>query len=428
MLRRLGATALAATLALFAIFGHSQAATTVQEYQLTSADGTILPVQRYPTAGDTLALWLTSGFGAEQRTNLIAEQLAAKHIEVWQIDLADALFLPNGAEQMRTINAGYVMELLQLAHQETDKKILAIAGSYNAIPLLRGIRLWQSQTPATPYLIGALLLSPNLYATLPSLGLAPEYVPVVKATNIPLVIYQDERRGNRWFLEQLVAALKVGGSAPILHVMPGVSGLLFSGDATPETLQAVNEMPDNIIASIDVLAKQNLPLTAAPMPNSYLPMGSGVDDRLKNFRGKFAPHPIDLVQLSGARYRRTDYRGQVTLVNFWATWCPPCVQEIPSLNRLKAAMADLPFEVISINYAEQAASISEFMHQVQVDFPVLLDTTGEFAAAWKVVAFPSTYVIGPDGDIHYGVNAAIHWDDPEVINKIKALLQNPPLK
>jgi len=57
-----------------------------------------------------------------------------------------------------------------------------------------------------------------------------------------------------------------------------------------------------------------------------------------------------------------------------------------------------------------------------VDFPVLLDTEGRIAARWQVVAFPSTFVIGPDGTIRYGVNAAIAWDDPEVIRALEALL------
>lgn len=150
-------------------------------------------------------------------------------------------------------------------------------------------------------------------------------------------------------------------------------------------------------------------------------MGSGIDDRLKKFKGGFAPLPIALKDSNGRAYRRSDYRGQITLVNFWATWCSPCLQEIPSLNRLKAAMQDTPFELISINFAEKPATIRDFLRRVNVEFPVLLDTDGQFAAAWKVLAFPSTYVIGPDGRIHFGVNAAIEWDTPEVIAALRQL-------
>ena len=84
-------------------------------------------------------------------------------------------------------------------------------------------------------------------------------------------------------------------------------------------------------------------------------------------------------------------------------------------------MADVPFELISINYAEDTKTIVEFMKQVNVEFPVLLDQNGEFAKQWNVISYPSTFIIDSKGIIQYGVNAAIEWDDPEVIQKIKAL-------
>jgi peroxiredoxin len=108
-------------------------------------------------------------------------------------------------------------------------------------------------------------------------------------------------------------------------------------------------------------------------------------------------------------------------VNFWASWCPPCVAEIPSLNRLREQMQELPFELISINYAESPEKIRAFLQRVSVQFPVLVDPNGKVSQQWKVIGFPSTFVIGKDGKIKYGVNAAIHWDTPEVVNTLKAL-------
>ncbi|MCW9030916.1 MAG: TlpA family protein disulfide reductase, partial [Gammaproteobacteria bacterium] len=119
---------------------------------------------------------------------------------------------------------------------------------------------------------------------------------------------------------------------------------------------------------------------------------------------------------------KNNYKGQVTVINFWATWCRPCVEEIPSLNRLKQKMAGLPFELISINYAEDKKTILEFMRMVKVEFPVLLDQEGNFAKQWNVIAYPSTFVIDKNGKIQYGVNAAIEWDDPELIKQLKTLL------
>lgn len=85
-------------------------------------------------------------------------------------------------------------------------------------------------------------------------------------------------------------------------------------------------------------------------------------------------------------------------------------------------MHDKSFELISINYAEKAETIREFMKMVNVEFPVLVDEQGLEAAKWKVIVFPSTFIIGADGVIRYGVNAGIEWDAPEVINTIEQLI------
>ena len=67
-------------------------------------------------------------------------------------------------------------------------------------------------------------------------------------------------------------------------------------------------------------------------------------------------------------------------------------------------------------------SLPDFLKKVKVDFPVLLDEDGSVTAQWKVLVYPSTFVIGPDGKIKYGVNGAIRWDSPELIQKLKVLL------
>jgi peroxiredoxin len=88
-------------------------------------------------------------------------------------------------------------------------------------------------------------------------------------------------------------------------------------------------------------------------------------------------------------------------------------------------MQGKPFQLISVNYAEAPEVIRSFLSMVNVDFPVLVDPGGQLAGQWKVVAFPSTFVIGPDGKIHYGVNAGIHWDTEEVIRQLNQLLPKP---
>ena len=424
---------------LFSLFAsgarQAYADTSGQDFVVTAKDGTELSLSRYPAEGDFVIVWIAPGYGIHKRSTQTASRLADGGIEVWQIDLAEALFLPNSTEQMRAFTGQYIADLIESAHSQTHKKVLLAARSYGAIPLLRGARLWQTRHNAThsaqqtgpendAYLTGALLFSPDLYNTIPALGLEPEYVPIASATNIPIMIFQDGNRGNRGYVERLIKTLMTGGSQPMLKILPGVSGLFFGEDDAPETLQAIEHLPRDIRTAIRLLEKMPAPLKPAPMTASFKPLGSGLDSQLRAFKGKFSPYSIDLNDASGSRYQKDHFQGQITIVNFWATWCSPCVKEIPSLNRLRDQMRDVPFELISINFAENADTIRDFMKKVDVEFPVLLDNTGAVAAKWKVLTFPSTFIIGPDGKIRYGVNAAIHWDSADVITALRQLL--PP--
>ena len=391
------------------------------EHQIVASDGTELNFMRYPATGEYLIIWIAPGYGIHQRSVQVAQRVAAKGIEVWQIDLADTLFLPRSTEQMRAFTGKYIADLIEAAHKETGKKIILSARSYGAIPLLRGVRTWQTHKPEKAYVRGAILFSPDLYTTVPSLGVDPEYLPIASATNIPIMIFQDGIRGNRWYVNNLIETLTIGGSQPSLKILPGVSALFFNDDNAPETLQAIANLPDDMVTAIRSMDKMPAPVTASSMQKQFKPVGSGIDSRMKPFKGKFLPHPIDLKDSSGKRYQKDSYKDQVTIVNFWASWCPPCVEEIPSLNRLREQLKDIPFELISVNYAESPATILEFLEKVDVHFPVLLDETGKQSVRWKVIAFPSTFIIGADGKIHYGVNAAIHWDSTEVVSAITDL-------
>lgn len=144
---------------------------------------------------------------------------------------------------------------------------------------------------------------------------------------------------------------------------------------------------------------------------------------LKTHTGDPKPPPLTLRDLSGKTHRLADYRGQVVLVNFWATWCPPCVHEMPSMQRLQENMRGRKFVILAVNMGESEEDVRAFMKKIGVNFPVLMDKDGEALRAWKVFAFPTSFVIGPSGDIRYSLFGAIDWDSPEVIEKIQALLR-----
>ncbi|MGH7908671.1 MAG: TlpA family protein disulfide reductase [Thermodesulfobacteriota bacterium] len=133
---------------------------------------------------------------------------------------------------------------------------------------------------------------------------------------------------------------------------------------------------------------------------------------------------LELRALDGRAHRLADYRGNVVLVNFWATWCVPCREEMPSMQRLREKLAGRPFVVLAVNLDEPEARIRKFLSQMRVEFTILLDPGNMAARAWDARILPASYVIGPDGRIRYSVVGELDWGTDQVIGRIAELL--PP--
>jgi peroxiredoxin len=144
---------------------------------------------------------------------------------------------------------------------------------------------------------------------------------------------------------------------------------------------------------------------------------------LRPWSGGTAPS-LALQDLDARAHRLEDYRGKVVLVNFWATWCDPCRDEMPSMNKLRAALAGRPFAILAVNLAESEARIRRFMERVPLDFPVLLDRDTAAARAWQARILPASFVIGPDGGIRYSALGEVDWTSERVRAAILELL--PP--
>jgi thiol-disulfide isomerase/thioredoxin len=390
---------------------------------------TELSLLRFAAEGEHLIILVSPGYGDQRRSYDTAGAISSRGIEVWHIDLAESLFLPQSTGTLRALDGRYVAGLIAAAHQRTGKLVTLMTRSYAALPVLRGARLWQLQATAgdsakTDYLTGAILFSPELYSEIPSLGLEPVYDPIALSTNIPIMLYQSGRRGNRWQLDKTLAKLQSGGAAVYHKILPGVTGVFYSKDTAPETLAELKTLPEEIERVVEMLKSTPKPNTVNELEVVPVSSKSSVDIRLKPFKAAMAPVTIDLKQASGERFIRDDFSGKVTLVNFWASWCSPCVEEIPALNHLREHMQGRPFELISINYAEKPDQIREFLEMVQVDFPVLLDEDGSYSARWNVLVYPATFIINTDGNIVYGVNGAIEWNSQQTISKLEALMKD----
>ena len=143
---------------------------------------------------------------------------------------------------------------------------------------------------------------------------------------------------------------------------------------------------------------------------------------LKSWKGSTTP-PLVLKDLSGKTHKLEDYRGKVVMLQFWATYCAPCIKEMPSMMRLKAKLADKPFIILAVNMGETDKEVRDFLDtKVKVDFTVLMDGEGQSLAAWKVFVAPSTFLIDPQGTVRYTVQGAVEWDEQQYVKAISDLL------
>jgi thiol-disulfide isomerase/thioredoxin len=133
---------------------------------------------------------------------------------------------------------------------------------------------------------------------------------------------------------------------------------------------------------------------------------------------------LKLADLDGTPHDLASLRGKVVLVNFWATWCPPCRREMPSMERLQQALAGEPFVVVAVDVGEGADTIEAFTSQLEAvpTFPILLDTTSRAMQAWKVAGLPTTYLIDKRGHIVARAIGGREFDHPAMVAAIRALL------
>ncbi len=130
-----------------------------------------------------------------------------------------------------------------------------------------------------------------------------------------------------------------------------------------------------------------------------------------------------LNDLAGRPHALADYRGQVLLINFWATWCEPCREEMASMRRLKERMGTQPVTLLAVNYGESRQKVGEFVRRLALDLPVLLDPAQQAARAWKVRVLPTSFLVEPDGRARYAVVGELDWAGDDAVNAVRSLLR-----
>jgi len=171
--------------------------------------------------------------------------------------------------------------------------------------------------------------------------------------------------------------------------------------------------------------------------NSYIATASSQQqelDRLFRDNGVLKiPHvtrpvEIQLKDVFGNTVRLSDYRGKIVFLNFWATWCPTCVIEMPSMEKLHRRLKDKDFVMVAINLQETPAQVKSFFEKLELSFAALLDSSGEVGTWFAVNALPTTFVLDKEGRIIGKALGPREWDSRASIALFEYLIDHygPP--
>jgi thiol-disulfide isomerase/thioredoxin len=131
---------------------------------------------------------------------------------------------------------------------------------------------------------------------------------------------------------------------------------------------------------------------------------------------------LALAGLDGSRQDLKEQRGRVVLVNFWATWCEPCREEMPSIQRLQERLRGKPFTVLLVNVDEPEARVRRYLTDASLNLPVVLDRNKQTTREWGVRVMPTSFIIGPDGRTRYQVVGDMDWNSERALAAINELI------
>ncbi len=149
------------------------------------------------------------------------------------------------------------------------------------------------------------------------------------------------------------------------------------------------------------------------LPDTPPPLGRGSD----------APDFVLPTLDGGSEVSLDALRGRVVLLNFWATWCKPCEDEMPAMGRLYEALRGEDFELLAVSVDDGEEEVVEFHERLSLSFPVLLDPEKRVAREYQTFRFPETFLIGPDGVVVERYIGPKDWDAPAYVERLRKLLE-----
>ena len=136
------------------------------------------------------------------------------------------------------------------------------------------------------------------------------------------------------------------------------------------------------------------------------------------------PLEVKLQNTAGRYVRLDDFRGKIVLLNFWTTWCPSCITEMPSMETLHRKLLGKNFAMVTVNIKESAAQVKAFFDRNKLSFAALLDTTGEVSIEFGIRAIPTSFIIDKSGKIIGQISGPREWDSRKSVALFEQLADN----
>ena len=415
---------------LLCFFGLSITANAQTEENITLNDGELeIPYLRYAAFADDapILLWLPSSRGTSSQQALTAIALGDIDIETWAVDLHMGYFIDPTRSSVQYFKAEDIANIIQKASEQTSQKIYVMTNSSGAKPALKGIARYQQRVTElkTPMRLGgAILFHPALSTPSTEPGTAVGWAPIATHSTLPIYYFQPSISTKQWHSAEIIKALETGGSSVFFHPLKGVSAgfhMRPDDDLSDADLIQRERLPQDIKRAIRLLSLQknidvpaSLAATAAPANRRY---------GLKTLASKPA-RAINLDNLATIKTQIEYDQHAASLISFWASWCEPCIKELPALRRLQEDYAHKGLNIVTINVGETIAEMQSALTDFKMqDYTNLRDPQGETMKAWNVYGFPTNFLVTQAGMVSHGSFGAVEWDDAEVRNVIDQLLE-----
>ncbi len=417
---------------LFCLLGLSNTVYAQTEENITLNDGELeIPYLRFAAFADDapILLWLPSSRGTSSQQALTAIALGDIDIETWAVDLHMGYFIDPNRQSVQHFKAEDIADIIQKASEQTSKKVYVMTNSSGAQPALKGIARYQQRAAVqkTPMRLGGVILfHPAL--TLPSTepGTAASWAAIATHSTLPVYYFQPTISTKQWHSAEITKALETGGSSVFFHPLKGITAgfhMRPDDDLNDADILQRERLPQDIKRAIGLLSLQKdipaprvLTQTPAPAKRRY---------GLKRLSLKPA-RSIYLDNLASIKTTIEYDQHPLSLISFWASWCEPCIKELPSLRRLQEDYARKGLNIVTINVGETADEMQSALTDFKMhDYTNLRDPQGETMKVWNVYGFPTNFLVTQSGKISHGSFGAVEWDDTDVRKVIDALLPSP---